>query len=471
MYLARKSHEAMHLAIIGNGVAGTTAARHVRKVDPAARITLISEESDHFYSRTALMYIYMGHLTFGHTKPYQDWFWGRNRIDLVRDRVHSVDPARKRIKLSGGVWQSYDRLLVASGSRSVFAGWPGQELRGVQGLYGLPDLETMESDTRGITHAVVVGGGLIGIELVEMLHSRGIHVTFLVRDETYYANVLPPEEGQIIADEVRRHGIDIRLNTQLGEVLGDVNGRARAVVTTDGDEIPAQFVGIGIGVTPNVDFLRGSGIEVDRGVLVDEFLQTSQTDVFAAGDCTQHRVPPAGRRATEPIWYAARQQGATVAQNIGGRARPYRPGIYFNSAKFFTIEWQVYGRIPLSPAGEVDSLYWQHPDGRKSIRIAYRKADQRVVGFNVMGVRYRQVVCERWIREEVRLPDVLRNLGAANFDPEFYTQFEKEVVAAYNLQNPAAPLALEQKRGWRRWMSPDTRGLKGLDILPGRALP
>jgi NAD(P)H-nitrite reductase large subunit len=461
----------MHLAIIGNGVAGITAARHVRKLDPNARISVISEESDHFYSRTALMYVYMGHLTYGHTKPYQDWFWMKNGIDLIRDRVEHVDVQSRHLALRSGARLAFDRLLIASGSTSAFAGWSGQDLRGVQGLYGLPDLETMESDTRGIFRAVVVGGGLIGIELAEMLHSRGIHVTFLVRDPHYYANVLPAEEGAMVADEIRRQGIDLRLGVQLREALGDATGRVRAVVTTAGEEIAAEFVGIGIGVTPNVGFLDGSGIEVRRGVLVDRFLQTNIEGVYAAGDCTEHRSPPPGRRPTEPIWYAARQQGATVAHAICGRPRAYAPGIYFNSAKFFTVEWQVYGHIPVRPAGDVETLLWQDESRRRSIRIAYRTADQRVVGFNLMGVRYRQVVCERWIREETPLAEVLQDLGAANFDPEFFPQFEREVLDRYNERHPDAPLALRSTRGWRRWMSPDPRGLKGLDILPGRALP
>lgn len=468
----------MHLVIIGNGVAGISAARHVRKLDPAARITVVSDESDHFYSRTALMYIYMGHMTYAHTKPYEDRFWPENRIDLVRDFVEQVDTGAKTLRLRSGGTRSYDTLLVATGSRSRRAGWPGEDLRGVQGLYGLDDLDRMTADTVGVRRAVIVGGGLIGVEMAEMLHTRGIHVTFLVREASYMDRILPPEESAMVNREIRRHGIDLRLGAELKEILGDAEGRARAVVTAAGEEIPAQFVGLTIGVTPNVAFLDGSGIETDRGVLVNAYFETNVPGVYAAGDCVQHREPLPERKAVEQLWYTGRIHGATVAHTICGRRRAYDPGIFFNSAKFFDVEYQTYGRIePTLREGE-RTFYWEHSDGMRAVRINYEEtaggdglAATRVVGFNVMGVRHRQVVCERWIEEGASLAHVVAHLGATNFDPEFFDQYESDVVAAYNRQHPEQPVRLEQKKGWRRWMSPDRRGLTGLEILPGRALP
>ncbi len=465
----------MHLAIIGNGIAGITAARHVRKLDPDARITVVSDESDHFYSRTALMYLYMGHMTVAHTKPYEDRFWDENRIGLVRDFVERVDTEAKTLHLRSGGEMPYDTLLVAAGSTPRLAGWPGEDLRGVQGLYGLPDLDRMTADTEGVERAVVVGGGLIGVEMAEMLHTRGIHTALLVREASYMAHVLPPEESEMVNREIRRHGIDLRLGTELKEVLPDANGRARAVVTSTGEELPAQFVGLTIGVTPNIDFLGGSGIETDRGVLVDAYFETSVPGVFAAGDCAQHREPPPGRKPVEQLWYTGRLHGATVAHAICGTRRAYDPGPFFNSAKFFDLEYQTYGRIdPKRESGE-QTFYWEHPDGRVSVRIDYEApgspGETRVTGFNVMGTRYRQAVCERWLAEGASLAHVVAHLGAANFDPELFARHEAAIVAAYNRQHAQHAVKLKQKKGWRRWMSPDARGLTGTDIPPGRALP
>ena len=187
----------MHILIIGNGIAGITAARYIRKMSDHA-ITVVSAESQHFFSRTALMYVYMGHMRYQEIKPYEDFFWEKNRINLIQAYAQKIDGTNKSVALSTGQNIHFDKLILATGSKSNKFGWPGQDLRGVQGLYSLQDLENMEQYTSGISRAVIVGGGLIGIEMAEMLLSRHIPVTFLVREKEYWNNVLPSEESQMI---------------------------------------------------------------------------------------------------------------------------------------------------------------------------------------------------------------------------------------------------------------------------------
>ncbi|MDX1439714.1 MAG: FAD-dependent oxidoreductase [Rubricoccaceae bacterium] len=443
----------VHLVIIGNGITGVTCARLVRKRDPEALITMISEESDYFYSRTALMYIYMGHMTEAHTKPYADDFWRKNRIELVGDRVERIDTDAKELMLRDGEPVPYDALLIATGSTSTFYNWPGQDLDGVQGLYGLPDLEQMEQWTEGVDRAVVVGGGLIGVEMAEMLHVRSIHVTFLVREPWYMSYILPEEEGRMIERHLRAHGIDLRMETELKEILSDDAGRARAVVAGDGEEIPARFVGLTTGVQPNVGFLEGSGIETNRGVLIDRHFRTNVEGVYAAGDCAEFREPLPERKAIEQLWYTGREHGATVAQTITGSTKAYSPGVFYNSAKFFDIEYQTYGRIDPQLLEDEKTLYWEHPEGNRSIRIQYRaNGSNAVVGVNLMGVRHRHAVWADWISKGADIETVLTNLSAANFDPEFFDQCEPAVLNAYNAENGTA-LEPASKKGWKRWMA------------------
>ena len=399
----------MHVVIVGNGIAGVTAARHVRKADAAARVTMVSDETDAPFARTALMYVYMGVLARAHTRLYEERFWAENRIDRVRDRALSLDPSARRLVLEAGGALGYDRLLIATGSRPYLPDWPGAGLDGVQGLYHLSDLDRMEAATAGVDAAVVVGGGLIGVELAEMLRTRGTRVTFLVRDGRYLPGVLSETESALVEAEVRRHGVDLRLGAEVDHVEG--TRRAEAVVTRSGERIGAGFVGVGTGVRPNVGW-AGGAVEVDRGVLVDGTLQTSAPGVWAAGDCAQLREPPPGVRAVEPIWYTARLQGATAGLGMAGRPRPYDPGVFFNSAKFFELEWQVYGAT--APTGPGEDWAWS--DGRRSLRVRHR--DGAVVGVSGLGVRLRQAVCARWIAEGWPLDRALADLGAARFDPE-----------------------------------------------------
>ncbi|MEK7254993.1 MAG: FAD-dependent oxidoreductase, partial [Bacteroidota bacterium] len=296
----------MHIVILGNGVAGITAARTIRKLSNY-RITVVSGESDFFFSRTALMYVFMGHTRHEDIKPYEDWFWKKNGIELLRGYVEQVDTAARKLIFDDGSNLGYDRLLIATGSQSNKFGWVGQDLDGVQGLYSLQDLEGMEFYSQDLHRAVIVGGGLIGVEMAEMLHSRHIPVSFLVREKNFWDVVLPLEEAQMVTRHIREHGIDLRLETELKEIWGDrQSNRAKAVVTKNGEKITCGFVGLTVGVRPNVDFLHFSGIELDKGVLVNEFLQTNVPDIFAAGDCAELRQAAVGRRATEAVWYVAR---------------------------------------------------------------------------------------------------------------------------------------------------------------------
>jgi len=443
----------LHLVVLGNGVAGVTAARYVRQRDPSARITLVSDEAEHFFARTALMYAYMGQLTRGHLEPYERGFWGKNRLHLVHDRVERVDVAAKQLHLRSGEPLGYDRLLLATGSVPMFFGWPGQDLHGVQGLYHLQDLDRMEAATRGVERAVVVGGGLIGVEMAEMLHTRGVHVTFLIREPWAMGHFLPEEEGRLVERETRRHGIDLRTSTELERLVGDEGGRVRAAVTTTGEEIPAQFVGLTTGVRPNVDFLRESGIELNRGVLVDRCFRTSAPDVFAAGDCAEFREPLPGRKPVEQLWYTARAHGAFAAHAILGHPRPYRPGVFYNSAKFFDVEYQTYGRIDLRPPEGESTLYWEHPDGRAAARLQHETDGQRrVVGVSVMGARHRHAVWAAWIEAGWGVEAVLAALPSADFDPELTREVAPALVEAYNRQH-GTWVRVQARRGWREWMA------------------
>lgn len=435
----------MHIVIIGNGIAGITAARHIRKLSDH-RITVISGETDHFFSRTALMYVYMGHMRFEDTKPYEDWFWQKNRIELLRGYVEKVDTKAKALSFDDGKTLAYDKLILACGSKSNKFGWPGQDLDGVQGLYNYQDLQAMEYYSEGLKKAIIVGGGLIGIEMAEMFHSRHIPVTFLVRENSFWNAVLPAEESAMINRHILENGIDLRLQTELKEIWGEQEGRVKMILTNKGEKIPCQFVGLTVGVSPNIEFLRFGDIELAKGILVNEQLETSAKDVYAIGDCAQLRTPPTGRRPIEAVWYVGRMMGETVAHTICGQPTTYNPGIWFNSAKFFDIEYQVYGTVLAKPPEHHTSLYWEHADGRRSIRIVYDVNTLSVIGFNLMGVRYRHEVCEKWIREQTSVETVLQNLGIANFDPEFYKEYERDVVQSYNQQS-GKNLSLKKKRG------------------------
>jgi len=422
----------LKVAIIGNGISGITAARHIRKFTDW-EITVISKESKHFYSRTALMYIYMGHMRYKETKPYEDWFWEKNRINLLQSYVSNLNTSSKEIIFEDGKKMHYDKLIIATGSKSNFFGWPGQDLKGVQGLYNLQDLESLEMFSKDMHHAVIVGGGLIGIELAEMLHSRNIPVSFLVRESSFWNNVLPAGESEIINKHIKAHGFNLILEKNLGQINGDNNGRVKSITVKEtGEEISCNFVGITAGVSPNIDFLKNSEIETKRGVLIDAYFETNIKDVYAIGDCAEFRNPLPGRRPIEQVWYTGRMQAERLAKNICDTKGNYNPGPWFNSAKFLDIEYQTYGMVMPNLKENERSIYWEHQDNDKCIHMVYDKDSKEFIGVNLLGIRMRHHLFDKWLKEKRSIEYVLENLKAANFDPEFYKMFEGELISVYN---------------------------------------
>lgn len=426
-----------HIVIIGNGIAGVTAARHIRKLSDK-KITIVSAESKYFFSRTALMYVYMGHMKFEHTQPYENHFWKKNGIDLMEGFVDKVDTQNKLLKIKGAADLKYDKLIIATGSKPNKFGWPGQDLDGVQGLYSKQDLELLEENApnnKVCKRAVIVGGGLIGIELAEMLRTRNIPVTFLVRETSFWNGVLPNGESEMINEHIREHHIDLRLGTSLKEIIPDENGKVKSVVIEEtGEIIDCTLVGLTAGVTPNIDFLKDSGIELGRGVKVNRLLETNTKDVYAIGDCAEQHEAIGNRRPIEAVWYTGRMMGETLAQTICGNPTEYKPGHWFNSAKFLDIEYQTYGWV-FSERRKKDSethFHWRHPKEKICLTIAFDKDSNAFLGINTFGIRMRHEIFDRWLNEKRDIDFVMEHLVDANFDPEFYKRFENEVVSQYN---------------------------------------
>lgn len=440
-----------HIVIIGNGISGVTAARHIRKLSNK-QITIISAESDYFFSRTALMYVYMGHMKFEHTQPYENWFWEKNKINLKKGFVNSIDTTSKTLLFSDKSTLKYDKLIIATGSKPNKFGWPGQDLNGVMGMYHKQDLESLEKyapNNKVCKRAVIVGGGLIGIELAEMLHSRDIPVTFLVRETSFWNMVLPNGESEMINREILNNHIDLRLGVNLKEIKSNKNGAVKSIVIAEtGEEIECNVVGLTTGVSPNIDFVKESSIEIGRGIKVNRFLETNIKDVYAIGDCAEQHEAIDQRRPIEAVWYTGRMMGETLAQTICGNRIEYKPGHWFNSAKFFDIEYQTYGWVWAQPKENESRFYWEHDDGNKCIHLNFDKNTREFIGINTLGIRMRHEFFDSILNKKQSVDYVLEHLVDANFDPEFYKLHEPEILIKFNREN-GTNLQLK-KKSWKR---------------------
>ncbi len=455
----------MRVVIIGNGVAGIEAAITVRNREPTWSVTIVSEESDHFFSRTALMWVHTGQLSHACIEPHERDLYARMGFERVRARAVGLDTAARRVFLAGGLAPlPYDRLLIAAGSRPRPGPWPGADLRGVGHFVTHQDLAWLEAEVHGgpsrggppprpdahlsataddspyrprpvaarggARAPAVIGGGLIGIEAVEVLVAAGLRPTFFIREDWFWPMALDPRESAWIAERMGEHGVDVRLGENVEALVGDDRLQR---VRTDRGEVDCDLCVVAIGVVPNTDWLRadrgepyrsgGQPVKLDArgGVEVDEGLTSSVDGVFAAGDCAS--VPwYDGVRRPEQLWYTARDQGRVAGRRLCGDTALYARGVWYNSAKLMDVEYTTAGLVSVGVPDERNWFYEERGAVRSTTRIVL--SGERVVGFNLLGRRWDHEVLVRWIEEHRSLDYVLAHLTEASFDTELVPPLE-----------------------------------------------
>jgi NADPH-dependent 2,4-dienoyl-CoA reductase/sulfur reductase-like enzyme len=421
----------MHYAILGNGVAGIEAALGLRAREADSRITLVSAEHDHFFSRPALMYVFAGQTTLRDTEPYDRGLYERMRFERRSGRVASLDAPGHALVFDDGSRLGYDKLLLAVGSKARAAPWPDAEGEGLHYFVTLRDLETLDRAAREGMRAAVVGGGLIGVEVAEILHDRGLGVSFVIREGWYFPAALDANESALVAEHMRDHGIDVRTGAAVDRVVRGDAGRIRALRLVGGVELPTDLVVSSIGVVPNTGFLAGGDLKLasNGAIETDDALRTSVPDVWAAGDCANVAWIDGSRRP-EQLWYTARDQGRVAARSMLGDDVGYRRGTWYNSAKFFDLEWTTAGHVPatvgpdgaaVAPLPGYRSWFQRVPDRLESQRIVVK--GDRVVGFNMLGSRFNHEPLLEWIQERRSLEWVLAHLAEAQFDEELSPRF------------------------------------------------
>lgn len=412
-----------HYVIIGNGVAGVEAAMTIRRRHSPgeARITLISDEAPYFFSRTALMYAYMGRLDRRDMEPFERAVYQRQQIERVQDRVIDLDAQARRITLLSGEKLTFDRLLIACGASPRMENFSGLEEveEGLVHFVSLQDLNHCERLTWSTKQAAVVGGGLIGLELVECFLHHGLEVLFLVREPYFWPAALGRQEGEMVADHLRQAGVDLRFDEALTQIEVDDLGRVSALHTSKEERHPCQLLGICIGVEPNIGWLKEvtTPPELGLGLKVNPRFETSLENVYGAGDCAEIHLGPGQPPLVETIWYSAKRQGRLAALNMLGDDEDYQRPLFFNSAKFMGIEFTTAGDMQDLPPGS-GALYRRLEGKNISQRIAFSETGQ-VLGFNMLGSRWDHTLLLQWIRERRSIEFVRENLHRAQFDVEF----------------------------------------------------
>lgn len=314
-----------HLVILGGGIAGTTAAEELRKRDPEAAITIIEAEAHPCYSRVLLPHYLKGKIP--REKVFLRSFesYAKQNIELLANtRAEEIDVVNRFVRISDGRELPFDQLLLATGGELNLA---PEDRRGVVYLRGVDDADHILSLSRevamkpeGQRHAVVLGGGFIGLEFMNYFAHLGLPTTVLMRGSGFWSSVLSSSSQQLLVDHARKHGVVVKTQVKAIALEGD---RQLESVVVDGEALPADILGVGIGIRPDRELFERAGIELGRGIRVDERLASNRDGVFAAGDAAEFFDVIVGRHVVYGNWMNAQMQGRAVAGSMMGDEKPF----------------------------------------------------------------------------------------------------------------------------------------------------
>ncbi|MDZ4840584.1 MAG: FAD-dependent oxidoreductase [Hyphomicrobium aestuarii] len=377
----------MNYVILGAGPAGVTAAETIRSIDRKSGITLVGGEPEPPYSRMAIPYLLHGAVgEHGTYLRQDDAHYTKLNITYVTGKAGGVDTRQKRVFLSGGDALPYDKLLIATGASPLIPRVPGANLPGVHCCWTLPDArEILKLADKG-SPVVLVGAGFIGSIVLEALHQRGCAITLVEIAPRMVARMMDETAGGMLGRWSRAKGIDVRTSIKVERIdqlsAPLANGATLEVGLSDGAKVPAKLVVLAAGVRSNVGFLVGSGIEVGQGIRVDDTLQTSVADVYAAGDCCQGIDISTGKPDMLAIQPVAVEHGRIAGQNMAGRRTPHRGSLNMNVLDTMGLISSSFGLWQGSPQGETAKLIDE--DNFKYLKLEF--LGSKLIGAQCVGM-------------------------------------------------------------------------------------
>jgi nitrite reductase (NADH) large subunit len=326
--------------IIGNGVAGTTAAENIRKLDKEANITMVTDEDLPFYYRIRINEYVSGDIAERNLVAKKEQWYKDQGITLkLKTRIVGAEPGQKIIITEDNQRLSYDCLLVATGSHSFIPPIKGSEKTGVFALRSIQDARDIRTYAKNIEDVVLIGGGLLGLEAGNALRKLGKRVMVVEFFPRLLPRQLDVDGAKRLQGIMERMGFSFRLGAKTQEITGE--GLASGILLEGGETLAGEMVVISAGVRPNLELAEPLGLENDKGIMVDEHLRTNQHDIYAAGDVAEFRGMPYG------IWPAAMEQGKIAGTNMSGGDDIYKGTTMANTLKVVGVD--------LASAGDIDA--------------------------------------------------------------------------------------------------------------------
>lgn len=431
----------MRYVIVGFGVAGIAAIEAIRSVDTTGEIFLVGDDPHGFYSRPGLAYFLTGELHDKALYPRTSDDFKKLNFRTVKGRVTRIDREQKFLEVEGKPPLKYDRLLLAVGAQAMPIKVPGSDLEGVFKLDHMEDARRILSQVRRGKTVVVVGGGITALELVEGFTAHGMKVHYLLRGDRYWSNVLDEHESKIVEHRLQEEKVQLHYHTEVTELTGK-GGRVNGVRLQDGRILKCDMVAYAIGIRPRVDLAKHAGLSIDRGILVNEFMQTDDPNVFAAGDVAQAYDPMTGTSIIDSLWGPARQQGYAAGLNMAGKKTAYVKSPAFNVTRLAGLTTTIIGTVgrgrdeDLVGIARGDSETWRNlPDamvaqgGFDINRLRLLVGERTLLGAIVMGDQKLSFPLEKIISGNVDITPIrekllLPNAKVADIVADFWTTYQ-----------------------------------------------
>ncbi len=404
----------MNYVIIGNSVAAVGAIRGIRTIDTTGNITVISREGHAAYGRPLISYLLGGTVTEKRMAYVPEGFYEKHQVNLLlNSEAVAVDPAKKQVKLASGDNISFDRLLIATGGDPFVP--PIEGLAGKEQVFTFTtwdDAAKLKGLASDIDRVVVIGGGLIGLKAAEGLHQLGKRITIVELADRILSAAFDRTAGRIVAKKMKSGGIDVVTEDTVVKVEGE-GGRISGVTLKSGDFVPCDTVVVAIGVRPAAGFLKGSKVEVNRGIVVNDAMETSVKGIFAAGDVAEARDFFSASKNPMPIWPDAYIQGDIAGVTMAGGTKSYAGGLAMNSIELFKVPTISMGITNPAEPKEYEILTWLDQENYQ-----YRKLVLQwniVVGAVLVGNVERAGIFAGLIREKVDTTPFRDKLLAPDF--------------------------------------------------------
>ena len=389
----------MHYVIIGAGPAAVAAAEKLRVLDEDGQITMVGSQPQQPYSRMAIPYYLTGKVEESGTylRRSPDHFES-HRIELVHGEVTTVDAAGHKVMLNDGSAIDYDKLLIATGAEPIIPPVAGMDDPRVQQCWHLEDAERIIELAKPGARAVQVGAGFIGCIILESWVLREVDLTVVEMGPRMVPRMLGEKAGNLLKTWCESKGVTVHTGTTVESIESTQN--ELNVVLKNGESCPADVVIVSTGVKPNVGFLQDLDINIDQGIEVDEFMQTSVTDVYAAGDCAQGLDFSTGETAVHAVQPTATEHGRVAATNMAtGNSLPYKGSLNMNILDTLGLVTSSFGAWEGVDASDSAEIY--NPDNYQYINLQFK--DDVLVGANTVGYHQHLGVLRGLIESRVPL--------------------------------------------------------------------